>query len=249
MEYSIVIPAYNEADKITSSLTQVLGFMRNFSDSFEIIVADDGSSDKTADLVEEYSKNNPEVKILRLSHKGKSGAWISGVGEAQGNYLYLADADFSAHISELKKLLVWMRDQEFDIVIASREGKGAQRIGEPFYRHVIGRCFNLLVQIITLPGIKDSQCGFKLFKRDVARKIFGKLVIYGNFEKELKKPYFGALDVEVLYIARKLGYKIKEVPVTWTYVKTSRLNFFANAFKMARDLVKIRLADFKGAYK
>lgn len=249
MEYSIVIPAYNEADKITSSLTQVLGFMRNFSSSFEVLVANDGSKDKTAELVSEYSKSNPEVKLLDLPHRGKFAALVTGVNQAQGMYIYLADADFSSHISELKKLAVWMKDQNFDIVIASREGKGAQRIGEPYYRHIIGRIFNTLVQLITLPGISDSQCGFKLFKSGAARRIFSKLVVYGDTSKEIKKPFYGALDVEVLYLGRKLGFKIKEVPVTWAYVKTSRLNLFANSWKMARDLFRIRLADLQGKYK
>lgn len=249
MKYSIVIPVYNEADKITASLTQVLNFMRGFDHSFEVIVSDDGSSDRSADLIEAYSQGNPEVKLLRNPHKGKAAGLVAGVNASCGDYIYLADADFSTHISELKKLSVWVIDQDFDIAIASREGFGASRIGEPYYRHLIGRVFNLLVQVITLPGINDSQCGFKLFKKDVAKELFGKLVVYGENDKVISKPFFGALDVEVLYLARKFGYKIKEVPVTWTYVRTTRLNFFANSWKMARDLFRIRFADIRHQYK
>lgn len=249
IEYSIVIPVYNESDKISASLTQVLSFMRTFSPSFEVIVVDDGSADNTADIVDEYSKNNPEITLIRAPHKGKSAALYEGVMRACGQYVYLADADFSTPISELKKLSVWLKDQNFDVVICSREGKGAQRVGEPFYRHMVGRIFNFLVQVIALPGIQDSQCGFKLFKGEVVKRIFNKLVVYGPNAKEIKKPFFGALEVEELYLARKFGYKIKEVPVLWTYVKTTRFNFLSNAWKMARDVMLIRLADIQGKYK
>lgn len=249
MKYSIVIPVYNEADKINTSLTQVLGFMRTFDGPFEIIVSDDGSVDKSADLIQDYAQGNPEIKLIRNSHKGKAATLVSGVNASLGDYIYLADADFSTHISELKKLSVWVIDQGFDIAIASREGFGANRVGEPYYRHLIGRVFNMLVQIVALPGINDSQCGFKLFKKDVAKQLFAKLVVYGENNKVIKKPFFGALDVEVLYLARKYGYKIKEVPVTWTYVKTTRFNFISNSWKMARDLFRIRVADNRHQYK
>jgi dolichyl-phosphate beta-glucosyltransferase len=249
MEYSIVIPAYNEADKITSSLTQVMNFMRSYASSFEIIAVDDGSSDKTADIIEQYSKDNPEVVLIRNAHKGKAAALLAGVKRAEGDYIYLADADFSTPISELKKLSVWAKDQDFDIVIASREATGAVRINEPFYRHIIGRIFNMIVQTLALPGINDTQCGFKLFKKHAAKDIFGRLKVYGEQAKEIKKPFFGALDVEVLYLGRKFGYKIKEVGVTWTHVKTTRLNLFSNAAKMVRDIILIRVSDLRGAYK
>ncbi len=249
-EYSIVIPVYNESPVITSSLTQVLNFMKNFSGNFEIIVVDDGSTDKTVEAVEKYIANDePSIKLLKLPHRGKGPAISSGVKEAQGLYIYLADADFATNISELKKLSVWIREQDYDIVIASREGFGAQRVGEPLYRHLMGRIFNFWVQLIALYGINDSQCGFKLFKNSVAKDIFSRLKIYRTDQKELKKAYFGAMDVEVLFIARKLKYKIKEVPVTWTYVKTTRLSIVDNSFRMAWDVLRVRLNDIMVGYK
>jgi dolichyl-phosphate beta-glucosyltransferase len=249
MEYSIVIPAYNEADRIISSLTQVSSFMKSYSGAFEVIVVDDGSTDKTVEIVKDYSKENPEVSVISISHKGKAAALVAGVGASKGDYIYLADADFSSPISELKKLSIWMKDQDFDIVIASREGTGANRIGEPLYRHIIGRVFNYIVQALALPGINDSQCGFKLFKSKAAKDIFSRLKVYGEQSKEIKEPFFGALDVEVLYLGRKFGYKIKEVGVTWTHVRTTRLNLFSNATKMVRDIIRIRIYDLKGAYR
>ncbi len=198
MNYTVVIPAYNEADKITSSLTQAVGFMRTFCESFEIIVVDDGSQDTTADLVEEYSRDNPKVRVIRNPHKGKGIAVYTGMMEARGDLIYMADADLSAPMTELKKLAVWVVDQDFDIAIATREGVGAERIGEPFYRHLMGRIFNLIIQIVALPGIRDSQCGFKLFKGKVAKDIFSRMQVYGKDTKELDKPYTGAWDVVVL---------------------------------------------------
>lgn len=247
--YSIVIPAYNESDKITSSLTQVVNFMRSYATSFEIIVVDDGSSDNTAALVETYSKTNPEVKIIRNKHKGKGPTVWTGIMAAQGDLVYMCDADLSAPISELKKLAFWITEHEYDIVIASREGAGAVRIKEPFYRHFIGRGFNILVQLFALPGIKDTQCGFKLFKKDVAKNIFKMLHIYGQDAAEIKDAYMGAFDVEVLYLAKKKKYKIKELPVVWTHVPTNRLNTIRDSFKMLKDVLAVRVNDWKGVYK
>ena len=249
MEFSIVVPAYNEEDKITSSLTQIINFMRSFSSSFEVLVIDDGSKDTTAQKVEEYIKENPEIKLCRNPHKGKAFAVWTGMMDATGDYIYMADADLSAPIEELKKLFVWMKDQNFDLVIGSREGIGARRIGEPLYRHLMGRIFNYWVQLIALPGINDSQCGFKLFKKKAAKDIFNKLIVYGGDTKEIKSVFYGAWDVEVLYLARKMGYTIKQVPVTWSYVKEKKFNRITSSIKMACDVLKVRFNDLRGKYK
>ncbi|OGC45181.1 hypothetical protein A2V49_00125 [candidate division WWE3 bacterium RBG_19FT_COMBO_34_6] len=248
-EFSIVIPAYNESDKIITSLTQVISFMRSFTPSFEVIVVDDGSTDNTAALVENYSKDNQEVKIIKTIHKGKGPTVFTGITQSSGKYIYMADADFSTPIDELKKLHNWLIEHNYDIVIASREGLGASRINEPIYRHIMGRVFNFLVQIIALPGIKDSQCGFKLFRNKAAKEIFRRLKIYGDESKQISSGYMGAFDVEVLYLAKKLGYKIKEISVTWKYVKTSRLHPLKDSIKMALDVVRVKINDLKGTYK
>ncbi|MBN1162285.1 glycosyltransferase family 2 protein [Patescibacteria group bacterium] len=248
MEYSIVIPAYNEADRIAATITQITTFMRTFSDAYEVIVVDDGSVDNTADIVEDYSRENRDVKVIRNPHKGKGPSVWKGVMSSSGKYIYMCDTDLAAPISELKKLSVWLIDQDYDIVIASREGVGAERIGEPFYRHLMGRVFNYVVQLLALPGIKDSQCGFKLFKAEVAMDIFSRLKIYGDNAPLQKKAYLGAFDVEVLYLAKKMGLRVKAVPVTWTYVKTTRLNPILDSIKMPLDVLKIRVNDLKGLY-
>ncbi len=249
MKFSIVVPAYNEADKITNTITQITSFMEYFETDYEVIISNDGSTDDTAKQVTEATKTNSKVKLLDNPHKGKGPTVWSGVMAAEGDYIYLADADLSAPMSELKKMFVWVTDQNYDFVIASREGTGATRVNEPVMRHVMGRVFNYLVQAVLLPGIKDSQCGFKLFKRDVARKIFSKLAIYGPNSPVINKAYFGAFDVEVLYLAKKMGYKVKEVPVTWQYVKTTRLSPVVDSLKMAKDVLLVKLNYSKGLYK
>jgi glycosyltransferase involved in cell wall biosynthesis len=249
MKYSIVVPAYNEADKISSTIVQILNFMRNFSpDSFELLISDDGSTDSTVSIVEQLMKENPELKVVKNLHRGKGPTVWSAFMQAEGDYIYMADADLSTPISELKKLSVWAEEQGYDIVIASREGIGAERVNEPFHRHLMGRVFNLLVRLVALPDMKDTQCGFKLFTKKCVQDIFPRMYTLKN-AKELKKPYTGAWDVEVLLLAKSLGYKIKSVPVTWVYVKTTRVSPVSDSLKMAFEVLQIKFRLLRGKYK
>jgi dolichyl-phosphate beta-glucosyltransferase len=249
INYSIVIPAYNEEGGITASLTQVMNYMSSFDPLFEIIVVDDGSIDSTAQKVEDYAQYHSEITLIKNLHKGKAAAVTTGVMAAQGKYILTADADMATPVDEIKRFVHWLQEHEYDIVIASREGAGAKRQGEPLFRHIIGRVFNFMVRIIAVPQFADTQCGFKLYTKDVAHDIFSRLIVYKDTDKVIKKPFLGAFDVELIFIALKRGYKVKAVPVTWTYVKTTRLNFLGTSYKMARDVIKIRLNGLKGAYK
>lgn len=249
MEYSIVVPAYNEAERITSSLTQILVFMRNFSSDFEVIVVDDGSVDKTVEVVEEYIKVNPEVKLIKSDHRGKGYSVRVGVSATMGKYVYMADADMATPIEELKRLMVWIIDNDFDIAIASREGKGAVRRGEPFYRHLMGKVFNFIIQLLILPGIQDTQCGFKAMKGDVARRIFNKLILFGDTAPKIKVPRVTAFDVELLVIAKRNGYKIRAVPVTWSYVPTVRVSPVRDSISNLMDVLKIKSNDLRHLYQ
>lgn len=248
VEYSIVIPAYNEAARISATLTHIIGFMDQYAKSYEIIVVNDGSKDNTAELVKMYSQEHPQVILLDKPHRGKGPTIWSGVTSSHGSYIYMYDADSSSPITEIKKLSLWLKEHNYDIAIASRGAVGSRRVNEPLYRHLMGKVFNLFVQLIAIKGISDTQCGYKLFKRKAAQDIFARLKIYGDSAKELEKPYLGAWDVEVLFVAKKLGYKIKEVPVVWTYVTERNLNHVEDSLKMLIDVIKVRINDFKGLY-
>ena len=249
INYSIVIPAYNEEGGITASLTQVMNYMSSFDPLFEVIIVDDGSTDSTAQKVEDYAQYHSEITLIKNPHKGKAASVITGVTAAKGKYILTADADMATPIDELKRFVHWIDDHNFDAVIASREGAGSKRQGEPISRRVIGRAFNLFVRLVALPNFADTQCGFKLYKGEMAHDVFSRLKVYSDKDKVIKKPFFGAFDVEVIFIAKKRGYKLKAVPVTWTYIKTNRLNFWGNSVRMAWDVIKIRLNGLKGVYK
>jgi glycosyltransferase involved in cell wall biosynthesis len=248
IEFSIVIPAYNEEAGITSTLTQVIGFMRNFATSFEVIVVDDGSSDRTVDQVERFAVGHPEIVLRKNPHKGKGFAVRTGMLMTSGNYVLMSDADMATPMEELKRMMVWINDHDFDIVIGSREGVGAVRSNEPYIRHLMGRVFNFLVKLLAVPGIQDTQCGFKVFKGDVARRVFKGLVLFGPDTPDSKVPRVTAFDVEVLFIARKLGYTIKEVPVHWTYVQTKRVHPIRDSIANLMDVLKVRFNDLRGKY-
>jgi len=248
IEYSIVIPAYNEEAGITSALTQVVNFMKNFSSSYEVIVVDDGSEDETAGKVESYAKDYSEIKLRKNPHKGKGFAVRTGVLDSVGKYVLMIDADMATPIEELKRLMVWIKDSDFDIAIGSREGIGAERRNEPFYRHLMGRIFNLIVGILVIPGIKDTQCGFKVFKGNVAREVFRRLVLFGPDTPKTKVPRVTAFDVEVLVVAKRLNYSIKEVPIKWNFVPSQRVPPLRASIDNFMDVMKIKWNDLQGEY-
>ena len=248
MTLSVIFPAYNEAKVIGKNITYVASWLRSQKIKAEVIVVDDGSLDKTVFEVQKVSKKYKEVSVIANEHKGKGFAVFTGVLAAKGEQILMMDVDLATPIEEYPRFAKEL--ESADIVIASREAEGAKRVGEPWFRHFIGRVFNLLVvQLIALPGINDSQCGFKLFKNKPAQRIFKRLIIYGPEAKLSKKPFLGALDVEVLFIAKLLRYKVKEPGVTWTYAPTTRLNFFETSFKMARDVCRIRANGLLRLYR
>jgi len=246
---SVVLPAYNEGDIIVRSLSKIDEFLATQDYSWEVLVVDDGSTDKTREAVASFVAGKPSFRLLPLDHRGKSFAVRAGVLEATADYILVTDIDLAVPISEVKRFLLWAAEHGNDVVFASREGKGAKRIGEPYYRHLIGRIFNTAVQLILLPGIQDTQCGFRLFTRKAAQEIFPRLLVYGEAMPVIQKAFFGAFEAEVLFLAKKLHYNIKELPVIWTYNKTKRLNFLDNSYKMLRDVVRIRVYDLMGKYK
>lgn len=226
---SIIIPAFNESKRIQFALKTIVQYLENRFD-YEIIVIDDGSTDNTFDSVMEIIKNNQKIKYLKNEKNyGKGFSIKKGMLCAKKEYLLFSDADLSTPIEEVEKLIKYL-EEGYDIAIGSRSLKDSEiLIKQPFYRRIIGKTFNLLVKFFGLAEFNDTQCGFKLFKKEVALEIF----------KKVKIDHF-AFDVEVLYLAKKKGYSIKEVPVQWKNSPASRIKPLLDSLKMFIDLIKIR---------
>jgi len=233
---SLVVPAYNEQGRLPSTIEKLQSFLAKAPFPCEVLVVDDGSADGTAAVVEEAMAGFPELRLLREPHRGKGHAVRRGMLAAEGQYVMFCDADFSMPVEETLQFPAAI-DASHQVAIGSREVKGARRIGEPRYRHLMGRVFNLIVRVLTIPGLQDTQCGFKCFSRKAALDIFGRQVIDG----------FG-FDVEVLYLARKLGYGITEVPVSWYYSPSSRVDPVRDTLRMIGDVFQVRANDRKGLY-
>ena len=196
---SIVIPAYNEERRLPQTLERVLDYLKHQSYASELIVVDDGSTDGTARVVQAFSEAHCCVQLIRNDHRGKGYAVRTGMLAARGHIALFSDADLSTPIEELDELLPWF-ERGYDIVIGSREGQGAKRIHEPFYRHLMGRVFNGVVRLLTVRGIDDTQCGFKAFRDDVARHVFTRMRLYGENAKPVQDSMVTGFDVEVLFL-------------------------------------------------
>ena len=179
---SIVVPAYNEARRLPETLEHIRSHLADQGFGWEAIIVDDGSADDSATVVEGMTARDDRFRLIRNPHAGKGYAVRTGVLEAKGDLVFMADADLSMPISEINKF-VPLAQNEIDVVIGSREADGAKRLDEPFYRHLMGRVFNLLVQAMLVPGIKDTQCGFKCFRRPAARAIFQNLRLVQHPER------------------------------------------------------------------
>ncbi len=235
---SIVIPAYNEAHRLPRTLREIFDYIDIKKYLAEVLVVDDGSQDATSKVVEEFSKDRHNgLKLLALDKNyGKGFAVRRGVLLSAGKYILVTDADLSTPIEEWEKLLRVL-EQGFDVVIGTRGlDKSLLKVHQPWYRENMGKVFNLLVQLFVIYGINDTQCGFKSFSRR-AVSIFGKNRI-DDF----------SYDVEILYIAKKCGYKIKDVPVIWIDSPHSKVNLFKDPFKMLFSLLLIRINDARGYY-
>ncbi|PIR89257.1 MAG: hypothetical protein COU07_02230 [Candidatus Harrisonbacteria bacterium CG10_big_fil_rev_8_21_14_0_10_40_38] len=231
---SIVVPAYNEAKRIEPTLRVAIGFLSGLNLEYEIIVVDDGSKDDTVDVV----KNIGDAHIIIATgepNRGKGYAVRRGMLMAKNDYVLMTDADNSTPIEEFKKFYDVL---PADIVIGSRAISGSEiEVRQPLYREYAGKFFNFVVQMLVFRGISDTQCGFKMFSREAARNIFSRTTIYG-----------WSFDVEVLYLAKKLGYSVKQIPVIWRNDKDTKLKFFSTAFAIMRDLIKIRINNLRGVY-
>jgi len=232
---TIIIPAYNEERRLPRSLEQVVAFVQAQPEPMEVVIVENGSRDRTTEIAEGYAARHDFIKVMH-SEKGKGAAVRTGMMAGRGRYLFICDSDLSMPIAEVRKFLPPVR-ADYDVAIASREGPGAHRYGEPAYRHLMGRVFNLIVRVLAIPGFQDTQCGFKSFRREVAREVFAALTMTG-----------WAFDVEALFVALRLGYRVVAVPIDWYFDADSRVDPLRDTWRMLRDVFRIRLNGWRGVY-
>ncbi len=219
------------------TLPPLLDFLRGSDRTWEVLVVDDGSSDSTVSVVRALAESEPRLRLLEEPHRGKGGAVRVGMLAATGQFRFLCDADFSMPAREIDRFLPPYLEG-CDVAIATREGPGAVRVGEPTHRHIMGRVFNGLIQFLLLPGIEDSQCGFKCFSARSAEFLFSRQTTEGF-----------AFDVEILFLAREQGMSIVEVPITWHYMDVSSVHPLRDTWRMGRAAFDIRLGAILGRYR
>jgi glycosyltransferase involved in cell wall biosynthesis len=234
--FSIVIPAYNEENRLPGTLERLSQFLEKQPFASEIIVVENGSDDRTFEISQQFADGMENVRALRSGRRGKGQAIQHGVLAARGEYIFLCDADLSMPVEEISKFIP-PQLQEVDIAIASREAPGSVRYHEPYYRHFTGRVFNTLIRLLVLPGLQDTQCGFKCIRAQVARDIFPYQTLTG-----------WAFDVELLYIARRHGYQIVEIPIHWYFNADSKISVARDSLRMFLDLLSIRRNARRGLY-
>ena len=244
---SLIIPAYNEASRIVGTIRDAIAWLNGQPFTTELIVVDDGSDDATADLAERAISELGRGRVLRITHGGKAAAVRAGMLAATCDQIAFSDADLATPLSYLIELRAALA-AGCDVAIGSREGAGARRIGEPHYRHLMGRVFNGLVRLLLVPGVHDTQCGFKLFRAGVARDLLRRSRLYRAAGQTISGPRVTAFDVELLTIARLNGYRICPVPVVWSYGEGSKVRPARDTWHNVRDVLDVWIAAKRGRY-
>jgi len=233
---SIIMPAHNEERRLPPSLAKIDAFLAAQPYDAEVIVVENGSHDRTIEVTQAFAATHPYVKLMIVQTRGKGLAVKAGMLAAAGDYRFICDVDLSMPIEEVVKFLPPYSDG-YDISIGTREGKGAHRIDEPEYRHFIGRANNLIIKLTAVRGFEDTQCGFKMFNRRAAEDLFGVQQMTGI-----------GFDIEILFIAKRRGYKIREVPITWYFNDDSRMRLFQDSLKLLREIWEIQRNWRAGVY-
>jgi len=226
----------NEEKRLPEALEQLFSFLQAQTYSSEVVLVENGSQDRTLEIARSYAERYPQLRVFQNQQRGKGLAVQRGMLEAQGEYRFMCDVDFSMPVAEINRFLPPAL-VDYDIAIASREAPGAVRIREPYYRHFIGRVYNLLIRILALPGLNDTQCGFKCFRAAAAEDLFRRQTLPG-----------WSFDVEVLFIGRRSGMRVVEVPIDWYYNADSKIRIFQDSLKMGVDLLKMRYNALRGVY-
>ncbi len=233
---SIIIPAYNEEIRLPDTLERIQRFIELQTYAVEVVIVENGSRDRTLQIARDFAAKHPQFHALHEERRGKGNAVRTGMLAAAGEYHFICDADLSMPIEQVNRFLP-PQLVSMDVAIASREAPGSMRYNEPEYRHLTGRVFNTLVRWLALPGLQDTQCGFKCFRAGVAADVFQCQTIDG-----------WTFDVEVLYIARRYGYKIQEIPIDWYFNPDSKVRVLRDSWQMFKDLLRIRANGRRGVY-
>ena len=234
---SVIVPAYNEERRIGPTLEKLVGYLTSCPFRWEVLVVDNGSDDKTATVVEAWASEVPQVRLESLPTAGKGLAVRHGMLQTTGEFRFMCDADMSMPVEHLDEFLQRMTEG-YDMVIGSRQTEGARRFGEPYIRHLMGRIFNWVVRLVAVGGFEDTQCGFKMFRGEVADEIFPKQRATG----------FG-FDVEVLFIAKLRGASILEMPIDWHHEPSSKISPVLDSVRMVMDAVLTRWRGVIGVYR
>jgi len=233
---SIIIPAHNEESRLPPSLAKIDAFLKTQTYSYEVIVVENGSIDRTVEVCEAFAAEHPYLRVIEAAVRGKGLAVKVGMLEAKGAYRFICDADLSMAIEDIVQFLP-PYVEGYDIIIASREGEGANRVGEPWHRHFIGRINNLIIKLTAVRGFEDTQCGFKMFNQRAAEDLF-----------EVQQMIGIGFDIELLFIARKRGYRIKQVPITWYFDADSRMRLVGDSLNLLVEIWQIRRNWLRGMY-
>ncbi len=236
MFLSIIIPAHNEENRLPATLESVAAFLQKQSYQAEVIVVENGSQDRTLELARDFTAGHPNFRVSHETARGKGLAVRTGMLEAKGDFRFMCDADLSMPIEEVNRFLP-PHLPHADIVIGSREAPGAVRYDEPSYRHFGGRFVNTLIRWAALPGLQDTQCGFKCFRAAVAEDLFQFQTING-----------WSFDIELLYIAKRRGYKIVELPIPWYFSPESHVQPVKDTIRLSLDILDIRRNARRGIY-
>jgi len=233
---SIIIPAHNEERRLPRTLEQVLAFLGQQSYSAEVLIVENGSTDRTFEIARGYAQKHANVDVVHASESGKGLAVRLGMLAAKGEYRFMCDADLSMPIEQVSRFLPPALN-DFDVAIGSREVRGAQRFDEPAHRHLGGRLINLIIRVLMLPTLQDTQCGFKCFRARIAEDLFRQQTMDG-----------WSFDIELLFVAYRRGYRVVEVPIDWYYRRESKVSAVRDALRMIGDILRIRANAGRGAY-
>ena len=233
---SIVIPAHNEESRLPQTLERVFAFLESQSYPIEVIVVENGSLDRTYEVAEEFRQSHPGLRVIRETERGKGLAVRRGMLEAHGEYRFMCDADLSMSIEQVNHFIP-PAITGVDIAIGSREAPGAVRFDEPLYRHLGGRLINYTIRLLILPGLQDTQCGFKCFRAAAVEDIFRRQTLPG-----------WSFDIELLFLARRRGLTVREIPIHWRFNPATKLSAVQDALRMMRDIFIIHRNARRGVY-